>query len=434
MSRLARAVTALPAEALVLEITETCIISDYERSRKVIEDLRDLGLVVSIDDFGAGFTSLAYLGDLAVGELKLDRIFVTGLASEDRSRDRALIRSTIELGSRSTAARRGRRASRTARRSTFSRISAATSPRATSSEGRCLPRNSTFELVARSAGQSGSRSAEQRVSGRQLLFICFWMTGQRERCYRHDCRDESEVGTEAPPDAEVVTDARDVDPLYPLKRKPNKTITKITPVPTRSAWSSVMGRCEGHRRESGLQHQECDHGQAEDERDPEVAVERETIRGIAGGADSETCCTTQSPRGGTARSRTMRVAIPVMRSSRDNLLMLKANAGMPATRPQPELPPPASEHPRPGERRSLPGEPPPPVTPHSSGRHWHRPEFRDHTGNSSFQFSVLSPAKTRAPALAQKHYPWLTSVRWDPRLLDCRCHFAAKPTAGRASN
>jgi diguanylate cyclase (GGDEF)-like protein len=84
-------------EALVLEITETCIISDYERSRKVIEDLRDLGLVVSIDDFGAGFTSLAYLGDLAVGELKLDRIFVTGLANADRSRDLALIRSTIEL-------------------------------------------------------------------------------------------------------------------------------------------------------------------------------------------------------------------------------------------------------------------------------------------------------------------------------------------------
>ncbi len=88
----------VPPSALVLEITETCIISDYERSKKVIEDLRDLGLVISIDDFGAGFTSLAYLGDLAVGELKLDRIFVTGLASEHRSRDLALIRSTIELG------------------------------------------------------------------------------------------------------------------------------------------------------------------------------------------------------------------------------------------------------------------------------------------------------------------------------------------------
>jgi diguanylate cyclase (GGDEF)-like protein len=87
----------VPPRSLVLEITETCIISDYDRSRSVIEDLRDLGLVVSIDDFGAGFTSLAYLGDLAVGELKLDRIFVTGLASPERSRDLALVRSTIEL-------------------------------------------------------------------------------------------------------------------------------------------------------------------------------------------------------------------------------------------------------------------------------------------------------------------------------------------------
>jgi diguanylate cyclase (GGDEF)-like protein len=87
----------VPATALVLEITETCIISDYERSRGVIEELRDLGLVVSIDDFGAGFTSLAYLGDLAVGELKLDRVFVTGLANNERGQDLALIRSTIEL-------------------------------------------------------------------------------------------------------------------------------------------------------------------------------------------------------------------------------------------------------------------------------------------------------------------------------------------------
>ena len=47
----------LPAEALVLEITETCLITEFERSRRVIEDLRSLGVVVSIDDFGAGVTS-----------------------------------------------------------------------------------------------------------------------------------------------------------------------------------------------------------------------------------------------------------------------------------------------------------------------------------------------------------------------------------------
>jgi len=88
----------LPPEALVLEMTETSIISDFDRSKSVIEELRDIGLVVSIDDFGAGFTSLAYLSSLAVGELKLDRTFITGLASGERTRDPELVRATIDLG------------------------------------------------------------------------------------------------------------------------------------------------------------------------------------------------------------------------------------------------------------------------------------------------------------------------------------------------
>ena len=71
---------ALPPEALVLEMTETTAIADFERSQLAIQKLHDLGLVVSVDDFGAGFTSLAYLGSLAVGELKLDRSFITRLA------------------------------------------------------------------------------------------------------------------------------------------------------------------------------------------------------------------------------------------------------------------------------------------------------------------------------------------------------------------
>jgi diguanylate cyclase (GGDEF)-like protein len=88
----------LPADALVLELTETSIISDFDRSRRVIEELRALGLVVSIDDFGAGFTSLAYLSSLAVGELKLDRTFIASLASRHSGRDFELVRSTIDLG------------------------------------------------------------------------------------------------------------------------------------------------------------------------------------------------------------------------------------------------------------------------------------------------------------------------------------------------
>jgi len=90
--------TGVPPHALVLEITETCIISDYERSREVIDRLQRLGVVTSIDDFGAGFTSLAYLSNLAVGELKLDRAFIAPLAERDGQRDIELVRSTIGLG------------------------------------------------------------------------------------------------------------------------------------------------------------------------------------------------------------------------------------------------------------------------------------------------------------------------------------------------
>jgi diguanylate cyclase (GGDEF)-like protein len=88
----------LPGEALVIEITEMSIIKDFARSKSVIEELRDLDIVVSIDDFGAGFTSLAYLSSLAVGELKLDSTFITGLGTQGKERDLELVRATIQLG------------------------------------------------------------------------------------------------------------------------------------------------------------------------------------------------------------------------------------------------------------------------------------------------------------------------------------------------
>ncbi len=87
----------LPGSALVVEITETTVISDFERCQRVTAELAELGCVVSIDDFGAGFTSLPFLSRLAVGELKLDRTFLSGLVADDGSRDLALVRATIEL-------------------------------------------------------------------------------------------------------------------------------------------------------------------------------------------------------------------------------------------------------------------------------------------------------------------------------------------------
>jgi diguanylate cyclase (GGDEF)-like protein len=91
--RLAR--HGLSPETLVLEITETTVISDFERCKRVIDELRDLGCVVSIDDFGAGFTSLAHLARLAIGELKLDRTFLSALTTDEHNV--TLIRATIEL-------------------------------------------------------------------------------------------------------------------------------------------------------------------------------------------------------------------------------------------------------------------------------------------------------------------------------------------------
>jgi diguanylate cyclase (GGDEF)-like protein len=88
----------VPPAALILEITETTIIRDFEGCRQVIEELRSHGLGISIDDFGSGFTSLAYLGSLAVTELKLDRTFIGGLINDGREQDVKLVRATIELG------------------------------------------------------------------------------------------------------------------------------------------------------------------------------------------------------------------------------------------------------------------------------------------------------------------------------------------------
>ena len=89
--------TSMPSRprALELEITESVIMLDPERARTVLEALRRLGLRIAIDDYGTGYCALAYLRDLPVDELKLDRSFVARVTTDPRSA--AIVRSTIEL-------------------------------------------------------------------------------------------------------------------------------------------------------------------------------------------------------------------------------------------------------------------------------------------------------------------------------------------------
>jgi EAL domain-containing protein (putative c-di-GMP-specific phosphodiesterase class I) len=87
----------LSPEAVVLEITETSIITDFELAKQVIEQLRDLGIIVSVDDFGSGYTSLAHLSTLAVRELKIDKTLITRLTLNDHERDLQLVQATVDL-------------------------------------------------------------------------------------------------------------------------------------------------------------------------------------------------------------------------------------------------------------------------------------------------------------------------------------------------
>jgi diguanylate cyclase (GGDEF)-like protein len=85
----------VPVGCLELEITEHLLMTDPARVRAVLEELCRAGLRIAIDDYGTGYSSLAYLRDLPVDELKIDRSFVARIATDERSA--AIVSSTIDL-------------------------------------------------------------------------------------------------------------------------------------------------------------------------------------------------------------------------------------------------------------------------------------------------------------------------------------------------
>jgi diguanylate cyclase (GGDEF)-like protein len=86
----------VPAGMLCLEITESGLMDDPRTAESTLRKLGELGVVTSIDDYGTGYSSLAYIKQLAVNELKIDRTFISGMAADRRNA--AIVRSTIELG------------------------------------------------------------------------------------------------------------------------------------------------------------------------------------------------------------------------------------------------------------------------------------------------------------------------------------------------
>jgi len=81
---------------LTLEVTESSLGEDLSRARQSIDQLRRLGIRISIDDFGVGYSSMSQLLELPIDELKIDKTFVFALENDVRAR--AVISSTIELG------------------------------------------------------------------------------------------------------------------------------------------------------------------------------------------------------------------------------------------------------------------------------------------------------------------------------------------------
>jgi diguanylate cyclase (GGDEF)-like protein len=95
VARLLSNAAAQPTD-LCLEVTEDAVLTDLDRGQRVLEELRALGVSLSLDDFGTGHSSLGRLIGLPVDELKIDRSFVLGLAAD--ARNGAVIRAAATLG------------------------------------------------------------------------------------------------------------------------------------------------------------------------------------------------------------------------------------------------------------------------------------------------------------------------------------------------
>ncbi|WP_366469001.1 EAL domain-containing protein [Pandoraea sp.] len=84
-----------PAHQLKLEVTESTLMSEPERTKKALDELHAQDVRIAIDDFGTGYSSLSYLQKLPVDDLKIDRSFVMDMSDSEASK--TIVRSIISL-------------------------------------------------------------------------------------------------------------------------------------------------------------------------------------------------------------------------------------------------------------------------------------------------------------------------------------------------
>jgi len=82
-------------DSVTLEIAESSMIADAERSVAILTRLEALGVQIALDDFGSGYSSLAHLKRFPIDEIKIDRPFIAGMVEDPG--DRAVVRSAIDL-------------------------------------------------------------------------------------------------------------------------------------------------------------------------------------------------------------------------------------------------------------------------------------------------------------------------------------------------
>lgn len=85
----------VPWQPLRLEITESAIMDDPNHAQQALEQFHDMGVKMSIEDLGTGYSLLAYLKRLPLDELKIDKFFVMSMVED--SQDEKIVRSVIDL-------------------------------------------------------------------------------------------------------------------------------------------------------------------------------------------------------------------------------------------------------------------------------------------------------------------------------------------------